>query len=570
VTSPEARGAPQDGPGSSAEVHLDAGRDRLAHRSERVLVTVSVGVIVVSLALVATFGHGRDQGIYAVVARAIGRGGMPYRDAWDFKPPGIFVIYALARGLFGASQLAIRLVEVAGLAAMSWAMVRIARLWWGAPRIGYVAAAIAALVHAQLDFWHTAQPESFGGMVTIFALLVLTGPLQGEGREAGDAARGALARCVIAGALFGFAGLLKPPLAGGAVAVAVFLGVRAYRQRGLGAALRPVLALGIGGVLPIALCAMWFWAKGALGDLYQVLFVFTPNYTAIGWRGQSALTMLYWGVTQWLTNYASVTTVGLLLCLALHPRSRERPGVFLMLGIIAVHLVGIVMQGKFFPYHYGATWPLTAMIAAVGFDRFWERASARGAVGAAVFFLALGGVLQLRSATKDVAGTFASRSLQRLALFSKPATLLGAASPDDQRAIDKLASVADVNAVANREVAEWIRREVPAGRRVFVWGFEPVIYEMADRDPATRYIYDVPQRVTWGQREARELLMRELAAHPPAAIVVENNDVFPQVTGDSVDSADTVPKFPAFQELVYGRYRHHVTIEDFDVYLEIR
>ena len=56
------------------------------------------------LAQLLCFGYGRDQGIYAVVARAMLDGGMPYRDAWDFKPPGIFLIYALARALFGEAQ----------------------------------------------------------------------------------------------------------------------------------------------------------------------------------------------------------------------------------------------------------------------------------------------------------------------------------------------------------------------------------------------------------------------------------------------------------------------------------
>src|SRR5882724_9164740 len=53
---------------------------------------------------ISMFKYGRDQGIYATVAATMLRGGMPYRDAWDFKPPGIYVIYALARAVFGPGQ----------------------------------------------------------------------------------------------------------------------------------------------------------------------------------------------------------------------------------------------------------------------------------------------------------------------------------------------------------------------------------------------------------------------------------------------------------------------------------
>ena len=46
---------------------------------------------------ILTFSYGRDQGIYAVVGDGVLHGKMPYRDLWDFKPPGIFLVYALAQ-----------------------------------------------------------------------------------------------------------------------------------------------------------------------------------------------------------------------------------------------------------------------------------------------------------------------------------------------------------------------------------------------------------------------------------------------------------------------------------------
>src|SRR5579859_8202493 len=37
---------------------------------------------------------GQDQGLYHAVAEEILRGGVPYRDAWDPKPPGVFYTHA--------------------------------------------------------------------------------------------------------------------------------------------------------------------------------------------------------------------------------------------------------------------------------------------------------------------------------------------------------------------------------------------------------------------------------------------------------------------------------------------
>src|SRR5262245_45295118 len=92
---------------------------------ERGIIGLSVLAIAYLSFQILTFGYGRDQGIYSMVADSMLRGGMPYRDAWDFKPPGIFLVFALSRLLFGPSQIWIRVLEVLGLLAMCFAIVRL-------------------------------------------------------------------------------------------------------------------------------------------------------------------------------------------------------------------------------------------------------------------------------------------------------------------------------------------------------------------------------------------------------------------------------------------------------------
>jgi hypothetical protein len=349
--------------------------------------------------------------------------------------------------------------------------------------------------------------------------------------------------------------------------VAAALGLRVFADRGLSragvrAALGPAALILAGGAAPFVLCLIWFAARGALHPLYEVLFVFTPHYTRLSWVDRTVGGLLYEGFTEWLCNYCSVATVGFLLCLAFPRAPRERFGVRVIGAIIAVHIVGVVMQAKFFPYHWGATWPLTALLAGLGFHRVWERLAPLGPGGVALFFAFAVATAWFRTASTDLDRTFLQRCQERADVFTR--------SPRDLAAVDRLASVADVNAAANREVAAFLRERVPEGRPVFVWGFEPVIYDLAERRPATRYLYDVPQRVAWAKDREREILMGDLDASPPAAIVVEHRDVFPMVTGDAIDSADTLRGFPALAGLIASRYELSTTIEDFDVYLEQR
>ena len=81
---------------------------------------------------------------------------------------------------------------------------------------------------------------------------------------------------------------------------------------------------------PVRSRAAGRWARrperrGALGSLRDVLFVFTPHYTALSWVGETFGGMVYWGFTEWLTGYSSVPTVGLFLFFILQPHPRQQP-----------------------------------------------------------------------------------------------------------------------------------------------------------------------------------------------------------------------------------------------------
>lgn len=43
----------------------------------------------------------RDEGAYAYISNVIDKGGLPYLDAFDNKPPGIYYLYNLSMNIFG-------------------------------------------------------------------------------------------------------------------------------------------------------------------------------------------------------------------------------------------------------------------------------------------------------------------------------------------------------------------------------------------------------------------------------------------------------------------------------------
>ena len=138
------------------------------------LCTASLGAL--ALLALLLYGYGRDQGIYDVVARAIVSGSAPYRDAWDFKPPGVFFVYAAARVVFGAGVGAIRMLEASALLSLFVAFPLLSRRFVGCARAGWLAALVSVLAYVPFEYWDTAQPEGFGGVLLVWALLCATVP----------------------------------------------------------------------------------------------------------------------------------------------------------------------------------------------------------------------------------------------------------------------------------------------------------------------------------------------------------------------------------------------------------
>lgn len=500
------------------------------------------------------YSFGRDQGIYAVVADVMLKGGMPYRDAWDFKPPGIFLTYALAQGLFGKSMLSIRVLEVLGLVATVFGLQRLAQVFFDKPKAGLVAGALAALIHAELEFWHTAQPETFGGYLTVAALVVIT--LEPSKRRRWLVPFGM-------GALFGMCALLKPPLGGGILVCGAYLLTREQAQAAkLPQLIRTGLLAGAGFAAPLLLVLAWLAARGAWPAFLWTFRDFVPGYTKLNWADANASALLYYALEEAFLKFSALSAFGVIAAIAMGPlHSREREGIYLVLGVIAIQVTGIVMQGKFFPYHYAATLLMIAFIAGLGLYKLYRRSLLAGGgslLALAAFVLV---AVNMRDAARDLPQGFWERTGMRASFLLRREPFHSRVDLDRE-----LSYVADYNLDADRQVALDVRSRSASSDSLFIWGFEPSIYFLAERPLASRWLYDVPQRSPWQRGYARSQLLKDLSLNRPKLIVVERRDVFPSVTGSPLDSRDELPNFPELKALLDNQYRKVREIEDFEIY----
>ena len=520
--------------------------------ADAALAAAAVGWMAWLLLQVIDFGFGRDQGIFAVVGRTLLEGGMPYRDAWDFKPPGIFFVYALA----GATVRGIRLLEIAAWISLVFAFRRLSAIYLQKPLAGTIGGMVAVAAHVQLEFWHTAQPESFGVVLIAWAMVFVARATMAS--DLTPAAR--WWRLFAGGVCYGLASLLKPTMGVAAIGSLLTAVLVDRREQRVGA--RAILAAVPAGIVAPALaCVAFFAARGALPHMLHALVEFAPNYTALGWQNVRPLRVGVELISRWLFEFSYLVPVGL-ACVWLVRSSRTfADGLAHVCAVTVCLLGGVLVQGKLFPYHFDAALPLTALVAGWGLWALWDRLR-HSTPGIAAYGVLIVLTATLHDRSPDLVDSFSHRSALRLQAWLEPS------HGDAIR--ERLYSVADYRAGDNRRAADWLRTETAPDAAVFVYGFTPELYIASNRRLASRYIYTVPQKAKWSRHEARSRLLNELHRSRPAALLVEHDDVMPWVDGTMNDSAGDLERFAELRSVIGTDYRKEPSVGKFDVYRRTR
>jgi hypothetical protein len=509
------------------------------------------------------YPYGRDQAVFADVARTILSGGMPYRDVWEIKPPGVYLLYAAITALLGPSMAVVRVVDLLLQAAAVLLLYQIGR-----PLVGRRGAALGALIYAALylhrGYWSTAQAESFAALPTLLVLLLCRRARRGHARV----------RLFLAGVLAGCVVLLKYPLV-----LPCVLGLVGYPspcplpetergsmhglQKRLGHGAFPLSVSGRGsgggvernllrlGVTPallvglaVPLIAAWAWLVmgGAWGAYLEIQREFVAPYARIAhgeasWGGRALSGAIAFGLKNSLAClFAVLGVIGLL---------RRRPGaarVLLLWSALATAVVAV--QGKYFGYHWVPLLLPLALLAGAGL------ASVPGRSFRVALILFLAWLIGVEGATYRDGARVVTRALpygEYLSRFGPPGE-------------------GDYSFLASTWAAGYARATTRRGEGLFVWGFEPGVYLLSERRPPTRFHFAVPLVSPWAPAAWRLELMRDLAARPPALIMVLRNDAIPWASGRADDSTEQLARFPELAGFLARHYRFERRIEDFALF----
>jgi 4-amino-4-deoxy-L-arabinose transferase-like glycosyltransferase len=424
-----------------------------------------------------------DEGIFAAVAHDLLRGHMLYSEAWDNKPPLIFVTYATVQALFGTGVLPLHAAALAASLATLAALLALAAHLFGPRRAALAGLLFALLVGTPVIEGNLAMTETFMVVPTTLAVLVF---VRAQARP--EAAR--TAAYLACGALLGLAAGYKQVAVCDLLAVLVMVSLthaRPWRASGV---------LLVAFAAPQALFAAVFLAAGAFGAYWYAVAGSLGLYAGLAREGPAAR------LTGWLP--------ALLVAAWLVRRrmSGEEVPLTAFPSLWLTFTIAGAAAGAFpFPHYLQQAAPAAAL-AAVSLPFAWERdAPARALVAAtAVLVAAL------------VFGQFAVAFRERQQL--DPIAYYHAFFDGDFRTLSDPNDeyFFDGSAVTVRDVVRQIHAD-GGGRTLYTWSELPWLYATGGYTNPTRYYTSFLGEVV---PDARPEIMHDLARRPPDYILISD------------------------------------------------
>lgn len=490
---------------------------------------------------------GPDQSLYAYVAQEIGRGGWPYLDAWDQKPPGVHLLYAALFAVW-PDDAAIAFGDLAAAAVCAALLVPLGAWWSGGARgAGWTAAALFLLLGD--PNWQRLGGLRVRGQCEVFIGLAVAAAVWLAIRHR-QRARPAPALAAAAGLLIGVAALFKYPAAVyGLVPLLVLLWPGGDGRAGTRATGRSIAALVAGAAAPgLAMIAL-YWSAGGLQDLVDATVLYNLRYSGTTYEGP--VDFVRYLVTfpvqharvdgLWLTGGAGAMVLAAGL--------RHDPRRLVLFAWLACAMLAIAINGsRGLPQYFVQAAPAWALAAGLGLATVWSRRRLVTRVAiVAILVVAVARVVELDNPV---------RALRR--------DLRAALGRDSHR--DYLASFGErrgdkFRLGATYDLATMLAQRTGPDARIYVFGFASGAYVYSHRRSASRFFWSSPLVDGFNEGQAgygASGLIQSLDRARPAAIAIQT---------DPPEMAAWFWRQPALAAWVRAHYRPAPSGELFELWV---
>lgn len=426
-----------------------------------------------------------DEGIYQVIGQVVHQGGLLYRDAWDNKPPLLYLIYAI----FDGNQVLVRLLSLLVMLATIVGFFFLGKKLFKEEKTVYVSTSVFALLFASpLLEGNIANAENFMYLPIIAGLYLVVKHHKDEK---------SLLYIFFAGLLLGIAFLIKIVAIFDLGALLIFLFVTLISHHAKQWLTKSFL-LSFGFALPIILTIVFFFFQGALSDFVTATFAQNVTYVGAGNR-------LFFGQGLLLIKLLLLAVFSFLIFFWRNRLSWEHVFIYLW---VALSLFNAFFGGRPWIHYLLTILPALCLFAGMIVENQKSRFIN------IVLFL---GILLLLSKSFWIYGKI---------FRYYPNFMAYASGAKDEKAYRDF-----FDWFVNRdyEIAYHIRQHSKENDRLFIWGDNAQIYAIADRLPPGRYT--VSYHVTFYPNALLET-KAAIEQNKPAFIVAIRDD-FPMVLLDN-------------------------------------
>ncbi len=312
----------------------------------------------------------RDEGEYAYIAQQILHGAVPYRDAFDQKPPGVFLIYLIGFALFGQSTVGIHLFMHLWTIGSAVLLYRLVSRFSGTGAGLAAALALVVMTAGRGVIGTAANTEIFMILPMIGSLLCVI-PRTG---------RPGILRLIAAGALGACACWIKQIAAMDLLLVAGWVLVWDLLDRAKSKWLRVLvdqLCIAAGAAIVSAVVLGYFAIRGAMHDFWFCVFTYNFHYSSteastfgsmLANFGSTFPKLLAGDWPYWLAMFFG-------LILLYRKKSWRVLGFYCAFFITS--FIGVCVGGYFRPHYYTQILPALAGLAGVGIVGFLQLVQSR-------------------------------------------------------------------------------------------------------------------------------------------------------------------------------------------------
>jgi len=480
--------------------------------------------------LIYPFGH--DQGIYSACGDVIRRGGVPIRDCFESKGPGVMVLYAIALSI-SFSTVAVHAFT------LIWQAITAAMVGWTARAMFHPAAALPAaafywLIYAGINYWSMNQAETFSNLLIVLALYAAWRAVLADEPPASD-----LRLAFISGVCAGILMWFKYTFALLIAAIGVGLLAQTWLvTRSPIATVRSGAAFAIGALVINALVLAYFALAGGVPALIEQLNVFRelfplgpprtfPEIVQFLWRftdNGADLTADYKPtVAQWTFFGGGFPLLFVLAVLGMARFIRPTNGAgaaryTYLLGLFIAGLAVVAIQAKYVQYHFSILHGPLAIMAGAGVAAawlWWHKRAAPAAIAVATRrALGIAGML-------FGAGAFALLAIRMLP-WVHDAYINVIVQGKSLREIHLESRVAP-----QLYVAEYIAEHTRPDETISLFADAPWVYMLSDRRNATRFPFaDVwaPAHGSWTNAEFGRQFYEQVVRNKPTYFVLTQDD----------------------------------------------